>query len=152
MDRQTSKSWKQHSILLNTENIEASRVKQGEFNINIDQALSKLTTSLSSLHLLLLSSEDKSCFPLVSGLLFFVAQNWWWFCLRFDVGQNMQNITMHDRTLFNAKVIYCLRFVVLSCGLGQMLFTVWQKVWNQSQIIFFKPSIWYLVWSQKSAW
>ena len=24
----------------------------------------------------------------------------------FDVGQNMQNITMHDRTLFNAKVIY----------------------------------------------
>jgi len=24
----------------------------------------------------------------------------------FDVGQNMQNITMHDRTLFNAKGIY----------------------------------------------
>ena len=51
------------------ENIEASRVKQREFNINIDQALSKLTTSLSSLHLLLLSPKDKSCFPLVSCFL-----------------------------------------------------------------------------------
>ena len=24
----------------------------------------------------------------------------------FEIGQNMQNIPMHDKTLFNAKVIY----------------------------------------------
>ena len=52
------------------ENSEAPGVKQREFNINIDQVLSKLTTSLSSLYLLLLSSKDKSCFPPVSGLVF----------------------------------------------------------------------------------
>ena len=44
-------------------------VKQRAFNITIDQVLSQLTTFLSSLHLPLLSSRDKSCYPLLPGLL-----------------------------------------------------------------------------------